>query len=520
MKRYLSVWLPRWPIERRSGSIAAEAGNRLPPDEGRPLVLSTNAQSGARITATNPAAEAEGLFAGMPVTDARAIHPALDVAPADEAGDTQALTRLALWCQRYSPLTRIEEPDGIGLDITGCAHLFGGEDGLMDDLVVRLERFGLSASLAVAPTLGAAWAAARHGGTARTTIAARAISQAIAPFPVAALRLEAETIAALDKLGLKQVGLLIGKPRGPLVARFGMELVQRLDQALGHADESFGSLTPPPIYRADCRFAEPITQLGDIEASVRHLSRELAEALYRAGKGARRMEFVLYRVDGWFEAMELRTSALSRDAAHLSRLIFERLERIEDRAGFGFEAATLSAFDVEKGDALQHALRSGELGEETEDIAPLIDRLANRFGAGSVTRFVPRASYVPERAVQSASALDDAPAQNWTAHTRHLQDDAPLARPILLFGRPEPIDVIFETPDHPPTLFKWRHVAHRIVRADGPERISPEWWRDANGETRDYYRVEDEAGQRFWLYREGFHERPGTPSWFIHGCLP
>jgi len=495
-------------------------GNTLPPDEGRPLVLSDSARSGARITATNPAAERQGLFAGMPVTDARAIYPALDVYPADSPGDVEALTRLALWCQRYSPFTRIEGEDGISLDITGCAHLFGGEEGLMDDLATRLERFGLTARLAIAPTLGAAWGAARHACDERTVIAAGAVSQTLAPFPVAALRLEEATIVALEKLGLKQVGLIIGKPRAPLVARFGMTLVTRLDQALGQAEESFGPLTPPPVYRAECRFAEPITLLADIEASVRHLSRELAEALYKAGKGARRIELVLYRVDGWFEALELRTSALSRDAAHLSRLICERLERIEDRAGFGFEAATLGAFDVERGDPQQHGLSAGAPGETAGDIAELLDRFANRFGPMSVTRFVAHQSYVPELAVKAVSVLETVESQDWAAHARHLQDDTPLARPILLFSRPEPVEVIFETPDHPPTRFTWRRFAHRIVRADGPERISPEWWSATPGETRDYYRVEDEAGRRFWLYREGFYEKPETPSWFIHGVFP
>ncbi len=495
-------------------------GNPLPPDEGRPLVLSDNAQSGARITATNPAAERQGLFAGMPVTDARAIFPALEVFPADSLGDVEALTRLALWCQRYSPFTRIEDEDGISLDITGCAHLLGGEDELMNDLARRLERFGLTARLAIAPTLGAAWGAARHARDERTVIAAGAVSETLAPFPVAALRLEETTVAALEKLGLKQVGLLLGKPRGPLVARFGMGLVTRLDQTLGHADESFGPLMPPPIYRAECRFAEPITLLADIEATVRHLSRQLAEALYKAGKGARRIELVLYRVDGWYEALELRTSALSRDARHLSRLICERLTRIEDRAGFGFEAATLSAFDVERGDPQQHGLATGASSEEARDITELLDRFANRFGSMSVTRFVPHQSYVPELAVKAVSVLEPIEPQDWATHARHLQDDTPLARPILLFSRPEPVDVIFETPDHPPTRFQWRRIAHRIVSAEGPERIAPEWWSPAPGQTRDYYRVEDEAGRRFWLYREGFYEKPGAPSWFIHGVFP
>jgi protein ImuB len=459
----------------------------------------------------------------MPVTDARAIYPALDVAPADGNGDTEALIRLALWCQRYSPFTRADTPDGLTLDITGCTHLFGGEEALLSDMADRLARFGLTVRLAIAPTIGTASALARYGETDRAIIAAGGIGAALSPLPVAALRLEEETIAALLKVGLKDIRHLIGKPRAPLVPRFGMMLVTRLDQALGHADERFDPLVPPPFYRAECRFAEPITLIADIEATVRHLCAELTETLYKAGKGARRIELVLFRVDGWFETLELRTSSLSRDAAHLARLMCERLDRIEARAGFGFEAATLSAFAVEKDDALQHALRTGETDETANGIAQLLDRYVNRLGESKVTRFVPRTSYLPESGAVPVSVLEADGTADWDHHRRVVQGDALYSRPALMFAEPEPIRAIAETPDNPPERFEWRRLWHRVVRADGPERFAPEWWSTAGGKTRDYYRVEDETGRRFWLYREGFYWPEGDgspPSWFVHGFLP
>ncbi len=498
-------------------------GNGLPHDGRVPLVLSTMAQSGARITAANPAAAALGLAPGMAVADARAIHPDLVVEAADEAGDAHALRRLALWCRRYSPLTRADPSDGIGIDITGCAHLFGGEAALAEDLADRLHGFGLTARIAVSPAIGASWALARHGPDAVTLVPPGAgMGDHIAPLPVTGLRLDGETVTALARLGLKEIGMLIGKPGAPLATRFGRHLVTRLDQALGLEDEPFDPLAPPPVYRAECKFAEPVTTLPAIEQAVHLLARDLADTLYRAGKAARRLELALYRVDGWHETLDLRIASLSRDAGHLARLMCERLEHIRDHAGFGFEVATLGAFDVEQAAALQHAWTEADTPEaRARDIAPLLDRLVNRFGARNVTRFAPQASYIPERASRAVSVLEAAPA-DWSEHDRAVNGATPFARPLLMLTPPEPVSVIVEMPDRPPARFEWRRTTHRIARAEGPERIAPEWWvvGDPQRFTRDYYRVEDENGRRFWLYRDGLYERAGDdPRWFIHGVF-
>ena len=499
-------------------------GNGLPPDTREPLVLSTMAQSGAQITATNPAAEAQGLSVGMTIADARAIYPSLLVEPGDEKGDYEALCRLALWCQRYSPFTRIDEPDGICIDSTGCAHLFGGETGMAEDIADRLHGFGLTASVAISPAIGASWALARYGASDITIVPAGATHEHIAPLPVSGLRLEADTVSALKKLGLRQIGMLTGKPRAPLASRFGRRLVTRLDQALGLEEESFNPLFPPPAYRVDRHFVEPVVTLTAIEEVVHRLTRELARTLEHAGKGARRVELSLYRVDGWVEPLALRTSSLSRDARHLARLLCERLDTIRDHTGFGFEAASLSAFDVENFTAIQQEMAGHDTAASHEsDLAQLLDRLVNRFGPHNVTRFVPRESYLPERTARRISVLDAQPKYGWSDHNLALSGRTVFARPLLLLDPPEPIEVIVEMPDKPPAHFTWRGMSHRVMRADGPERIAPEWWviGDPQRQTRDYYRVEDREGNRFWLYRDGLHERAGDdPHWFMHGLFP
>lgn len=480
-----------------------------------------------RVTAVNDAAAELGLAAGMSLADARAIHPALAVAQADEAGDAAALRRLALWCQRYSPLTRVDPPDGLCIDITGCAHLFGGEEALAGDLASRLRAFGLSPRLAIASTIGAAWAVARHGAMALESVEPGQTGARLAALPVAGLRIEAATVQALGRLGLERIGLVAGKPRAPLASRFGAMLVRRLDQALGHESERFDPLSPPPAHFATLRFAEPVVTLEAIGQVTERLVGELAATLGEAGKAARRLELVLFRVDGWRELLELRISRPSNDPRHLSRLLGERLDRIRDHAGFGFEIAVLAAFDVENAEAVQPALVAGldpggRADADPDGFARLLDRFVNRLGPASVIRFAPNESYLPERAVRPVSVLARLPAHDWPAHCQALRGQAGSARPALLLVRPEPIEVIVEMPDKPPARFEWRRVSHRVARADGPERIAPEWWKggEENRFTRDYYRIEDMEGRRFWLFREGLYDRDGDrPRWFMHGLF-
>ncbi len=493
-------------------------------------MLSTLSETGARITATNDAAEARGLFVGMALTDARAMHPAFDVAVADPAGDEEALHKLSSWSRRYSPLTRADVPDGLMLDITGCAHLFGGEAALIEDMRMRLEGFELSPAFAIAPSIGAAWALARYGKGTCTIVGSDNLKAHLKPLPVAALRIEDSVRLALIKVGLKRIGDLLGKPRAPLATRFGRALVLRLGQALDEDSEAFHAQSPLPLYRTAQRFAEPVVTLADIEQVIGHLTRELAEALHKAGKGARRLELMLFHMDGGVEVLHVRTSTTSHDGTHFARLFGERLDQIKDCTGFGFELMALCAFDTELASAHQHVFENESAAPEESSIAPLLDRLINRFGPRSVTRFCPRASYIPEQATGSVSVLHPASRDipvNWAAHTHAVYDDTPFGRPLLLFAAPEPITVLVEMPDNPPERFEWRRVSHRVTRAEGAERLAPEWWRAAERQgskpvprTRDYYRVEDESGHRFWLYREGLYDRvDDAPRWFIHGLF-
>lgn len=490
-----------------------------------PLVQAAEGRHGLRISATSPEAEQRGLHAGMPLTDARAICPSLCVEAADPEGDAAALHRLARWCCRYSPWTNVQGSDGIGIEVTGCAHLFGGEAALAGDIVARLTAFGLPARLAVAPTIGAAWALARHAPETLLLVRGERLQAALAPLPLEALRLDPLVVSGLAKVGLMRIGDLLERPRAPLVARFGPALGRRLDQALGRAGESLQPLSPPPEHRVAMGFAEPLVLVSDIERTVAELACRLSARLTEAGKGTRRVELVLYRVDGKVENLTVRTGSLCREADHLARLFRERLAQMGDEldAGYGFEQATLGAFAVEDYLPGQSDLeRSGNDAQEVE-LGRLADRFVNRFGAGGVVRFAPRPSYLPERAARLAPADGSPGREDWAAHLRSLQGGGQLGRPLLLLSPPEPVTALSEAPDGPPVHFEWHKVAHRVVRADGPERIGPEWWRAGDGAartSRDYYRVEDEEGRRFWLYRDGLHERIGEePRWFVHGLF-
>lgn len=458
----------------------------------------------------------------MTISEARSIYPPLLVEAADPEGDATSLIRLALWCQRYSPLTRVDGVDGLLIDISGCAHLFGGEAALVDDLGNRLASYGLTARIAVASTIGACWALARHGAEKVVIVPVGETGRFLDTLPAAALRLESDLIDTLHHVGLNTIGLLAGKPRSILASRFGMALVHRLDQALGLEDERFDPLTAPPFYRTECRLVEPIMTYPAVEEVVHYLAGELCDALFQAGKATQRVVLTLFRVDGWHDAFELRTSTRTRDPAHLGRLLCERVETIEEQAGFGFDMASLGAYEVEEYRQPQHKLEGVVGGMDDADLARLMDRLSNRFGPRNVTRFVPRQSYIPERTYSAVSVMENEGSHDWKAHNQALYGDTAFARPVLLFRMPEPVSAIAEMPDRPPTRFEWRRIVHRVVRADGPERIAPEWW-DSDSkslQTRDYYRVEDTEGRRFWLFRDGLHERVGdVPRWFIHGVF-
>ena len=476
----------------------------------QPLV--TRAHDGRRtvIAAADAAARAQGLRPGMPLAQAMATVPGLVVADADPEGDRRALSDLAAWCLHWSPLTAPDPPDGLWIDVTGCAHLHGGEQGMLDALAGRLAAAGLSVRAGLADTPGAAHAAARHGAGAVTAVAPGAQADALALLPMRALRIPGETADSLRRLGLDRVGQLFATPRGPLARRFGEVLLLRLDQALGRAAEPIQLVLPPGTISVRRAFVEPIATAEAFAAVILALVEEACAALQARGAGARTLDLLFERVDGSVQVLRVGTARPVRDPMHLARLLDERIETVDP--GFGVEAMRLALPLVEPLAAVQHANGLDGGPGEAADIAALIDRLSNRLGAGRVYRVAPVDSDVPERAVAAVPPLAPSDARGWTT---------PWPRPARLLPRPEPVEAMGLLPDHPPRWFTWRRVRHRVVRADGPERIAGEWWRRSSerAAVRDYWVVEDEDGRRFWLFRRGDGLDPATGrlAWFLHG---
>jgi protein ImuB len=520
VSRIVSVWLPRWPILRFFTEQARSLASRKAIDGKRPFVLAAAAAGGPRVAAVNAAAEADGIGAGDPVADARArAGDMLQVRTAEPAADAAALRRLALWATRYTPAVSPwgEESgaDGFFLDATGSAHLWGGEEALLADLAQRLDRFGLPPRLAIAGTPGMAWALSRFHREPRCVLPPGQESEALAPLPIEALRLLPETYAMLRRLGFKRAGALIGKPRAPFAARFPVELLRRLDQALGRAPEPLALLAPPPVYRSLRQLLEPIVTQEAIVTVATQLMQELAPSLERDGAGARTLRLTLFRVDGEVRTIEIGLTAPTRSPAHVARLIGLELERIVESidAGFGFETVELAVTGHERLLPRQTVLQPADEAGNAESLAALIDRLRQRLGGRRVCRLVPLESHLPERAEARRPAGTRTEA--WPA------PDAARPRPVLLLRNAEPAEVTALVPDGPPRRLRWRGKRRRIVAAEGPERIAAEWWRSRKAQpTRDYFLVEDETGRRLWLYRDGLYgHEAGVPRWFVHGVF-
>ncbi|MBL8702559.1 MAG: DNA polymerase Y family protein [Alphaproteobacteria bacterium] len=582
-RRFLSLWFPHLPTDRlrRAPHLAARSPDSRPPArpaamaaDHLPMVVVDSGHAATRIVAVDRLAEQAGLVPGLSLADARARHPALDARRVDRAADARLLARVARWANRYTPHVAPDGEDGLLLDITGSAHLFGGESALRRDMRTRLAAMGMTARIGIAGTTLAAWAAARFiADTACATPAARDAHapdptivaagrerQALDGLPPAALRLTAATLERLDRLGLRRIGDLHDLPRRGLAARFGDEVNARLDQLLGRRATPISPLAPAPLWRTQLAFAEPISTPEDIARVVAHLLDQLCAQLVQAELGARRLELECRRVDGRIEGCAIATAAPARDPARLATLFAERLATIDP--GFGIETATMIASVVEPFVPAQFAFTqearhaADSFGPPAAiDLAPFIDQIVNRLGPDAIAQveIVPR--HVPELAQRSRPATamlgigaplpaqrsvasspsrqaardDPAEASSRAAAWRNPWNDAP-TRPLRLLVDPEPVEVTASVPDGPPLLFRWRRRIHRVRHAEGPERIAPEWWlafetrrRDgprAAVRTRDYYRVEDEDGRRFWLFRDGLWNGDATrPRWYLHGLF-
>lgn len=492
--------------------IQEQSGNAQSDDQ--PQVLAVEGAHGPVVHAVNRVAHLSGVTTGARVVDMRALCPQLRVDYADCEGDRAALERLTFWARRWCPWTAADDwtaevvpsRHGLILDTTGSDHLWGGETKMLAQMEADLSMLGFSSRLALAPSWGAAWALARFGPV-------RAICHNLAdlaPLPVAALRLDADTVLLLNRLGLRSIGSLVDLPRLSLARRFSragpaQNPLIRLDQMTGHLPEPVSPPDMPPVFRADARLPEPVF---DPTRYLPDLCADLCGQMARAQRGARRLRLTVYRTDGEISRIEVACALPSREAAHLAFLFRDRLERINP--GFGFDLISLEAPATEPLGLRQVDLAGGN--EAGLELSHLVDRLTARFGRTALAQLSPVASHIPERAETRVAPMADAPGQPY-----------PLSeRPQRLLDHPEEIRVLYAMPEGPPAQFQWRRRSYRVARYQGPERIAPEWWHDTPGtRLRDYFKVEDEVGHRFWIYREGLQGdgRGGAPRWFLHGIF-
>lgn len=495
-KRFVAIWfrhlITDWLIIRR------------PELQHQPFILAAPDHGRMVITAASAAAQAQGIFVGMVLADARAIVPALQVFNNKPGLAEQLLKALCKWCIRYTPVAATDLPDGLILDASGCAHLWGGEQPYLQEIITRLKAFGYHVRVAIADTIGTAWAVARYG---KVTCIIKSGEQATAllPLPPAALRLEPDLLERLQKLGLYQVNSFINMPRSALCRRFGQELLCRIDQALGREEEAIDPLLPIPPYQERLPCLEPILTATGIEISLQRLLETLCNRLQQKGKGLRTAVLKAYRVDGKIEQVEIGTNRASHNARHLFKLFENKIPTIEP--ALGIELFILEALRVEDAFSQQETLWTGGCSLESITLAQLTDRLAGKTGMHTIRRYLPVQHYWPERSVIPTASMQEKPATPW-------RTDRP--RPTQLLREPEPVEVSAPIPDYPPMLFTYKGKLHYIKKADGPERIEREWWLE-EGPHRDYYAVEDQDGRRYWLFRSGHYDENKPHCWFIHG---
>lgn len=505
MARVVSLFLPTWPTDR----YRRQAGDVAPPAE-TPLVLVGRQGSRRVVLAADVMAQSMGVRLGMPATKAQVLVQGLLVQDADPRADAEALERLAVWALRFSPIVTADPPDGIVIDTTGADHLHGGETAMLEGLIGRLAMSGVAAQAAVADSWGAAHALARY--VARPAVVAPSDhgAAALRDLPLEALRIASQIVAALRTLGFDRIGDLLAQPRAPLTLRFGPELGRRIDQALGDAAELIEPVRPADLIEVRRAFAEPIGAAETIARYIGKLVVELCERLEDGGLGARRLDLICRRVDNDAQAVRVGMATPVRDVKRLTRLLCDKIETIAP--GFGIELMTLAATVAEPFGRKQMA--SSLIEETATDVSDLVDTLMNRVGERAIYRMAPVASDVPERSVCRVPAMAADSGAGWPGHW---------PRPSRLLAHPEPVETVALLPDHPPVSFTWRGVRRRVRRADGPERVFGEWWkRDAElVAVRDYFRVEDDAGERYWLYRAGDGEDAATGShrWFVHGVF-
>lgn len=478
------------------------------------------------LAAVDRAAAALGLHGGMGLADARVAVPELLIFDHDPHADAELMDRLADGCTRYTPHVAIGGCDALVLDLTGGTHLFGGEAALLADMEARLARRGLSVRAAFAYGPEAALALARF-----QRIPAPDERAAVLRLPVAALGLEEERESALRRAGLATIGDVTRRPLAAIAARFGEDAVLAIRRMTGEAASPLAFRAPETPLMFDRRFAEPVARTDYVLGQLAALAAQAMEAMEARAHGGRRFEALLFRSDGLTRRLAVETGAATRDVKPVMRLFRERIDTLDDPLdpGFGYDMLRLTVPVHEPLAASQLRLEGGE-ARQAQQVEELVDRLSTRLGRARVRRFLPRDSHIPEQAqltlpaMEMGSAVKAAGGQQ--AEWAMSPPGNPPLRPLHLFDPPQPIDVIAEVPDGPPHRFRWRKTLHEVSRFEGPERIASEWWRAKDGNpahgapTRDYYRVEDRRGRRFWIFRHGLYDgRNEHPGWYLHGLF-
>ncbi len=524
-RRILSLWLPRLPTDRIKRQLACGSAAPANNFDNSPCIVVAKQNNALQISALDNAAADLGLEIGLPLANARAICPQLQVFDADEVADARALNIIADWCDRFTPLVALDAPHGLFLDITGCVHLFGGEAALMQTICEALTRQGFAVSAGIASTSVCARTMTRY--ISGQIIREGEEAEAVRPLPVFTLGADDAITRGLRRAGLKTIGDVASRARHEITARFGADFTTLLEQALGHGDAPITPRKPLPDYIVEKRFPEPVATEGVIVATLSRLAQTLVTAMDNQGKGARRLEASFFRTDGAVRTIIVDTGQPVTKPDVMDRLFRERLDALNDPLdpGFGFDLIRLGASRTEIVVQQQRDLDANV--HDNDELAALIDRIVARIGGRRVVVHLPQDNHIPERAVLAAPAQQHLAIAMQAAWPARVEGEPPL-RPLRLFEKPEPIKVPFATvPDGPPHHFTWRRADHAVVRVEGPERVAMEWWKqDGESLTRDYFRIEDEAGLRFWIYRDGLYGElvtkegaPTPPNWFVHGLF-
>lgn len=471
----------------------------------KPFVLFNKVNGRMMVSAANKIAEQKGIFKGTILADARAIEPLLEIKEDNPELFKKVLERFAEWFIRYSPIVAVDSDDGIIINCSGCTHLWGGEENYLKEISLRLANEGYTIHAAMAATIGTAWAVTRFGTHASIIESGNEIN-ALATLPGEALRISDEAVERLHKLGLYTISDFINMPRPALKRRFGIEFIRQLNYALGYENEIISPVEKPLPYQERLNCLEPIVTVKGIEIALEKLIEAICKRLKGEEKGLRHAIFKAYRIDGKIEKLEVHVGKPSNNEQHIFKLFALKINTIEP--ALGIELFTLDAIQVEDNPAVQEQIfnnAGNDLGNT--GIAELIDRIAGKIGEQKIQRFLPDEHYWPERSVKKANSLEDKPALNWSDT---------ITRPLKILLEPESIMVTAPIPDYPPMLFKHKGKLHKIIKADGPERIEQEWWLQ-KGLHRDYYHVEDEEGNRYWLFRSGHYNNEQRDQWYLHG---